>query len=496
MQMDSLVKYFKGGNAEAEKDIRGQVFVKPRNFSELLNFDFHSSVVLLGNKGVGKSILVNVIHEAFLENGELSILITPDNLECDPILQKRTLADKKTAAYAQILRTVAGIIGRHSSEAEVAVRAEVVSLQKLAVEEGFAKDHLISKFARILASSTPKGGDLAKSLLAEQAGRLTKNNLTTAINKYLSSRNENLWLFLDDIDAAVADDGKGAFDYAACWAIVSAAVELAEDVDGLRCVISVRSDIWHLMTKVHNHGVERRDKLGNIQELAFQEEDIQEIFEQRIALAAKDARASNDVTTFFSNKQITLPGVSGERRSWTQWVAKVSRNRPRDLVKLVQLLIQQAKKNKVEKIGDAEAHAILIGFGKERVDNIQDEYGAICPQMKEVIEDLADKHTYEFLELVEKLKKQPAKRAMSIDGVALRQDNDSAIKLLRLLHMACFINPRLDGEGDDYVHLNYSDHPDLVDLSRFNELQKYDWQIHPTFHSFMVSVRNRDYFKK
>ena len=60
----SLVKYFKGGNAEAEKDIRGEIFVPPGNLPTLLSFDFHSNVILLGNKGVGKSIFVSVLSEA------------------------------------------------------------------------------------------------------------------------------------------------------------------------------------------------------------------------------------------------------------------------------------------------------------------------------------------------------------------------------------------------------------------------------------------------
>lgn len=112
----SLTKFFKGGNAEAEKDIRGQVFVPPGNINSLMSFDFHSNVILLGNKGVGKSIFVSVLHEAYLENGELSLLITPDDLECDPILSKKTLSDRKSAAYGQILQSIAGIIGKYSNE--------------------------------------------------------------------------------------------------------------------------------------------------------------------------------------------------------------------------------------------------------------------------------------------------------------------------------------------------------------------------------------------
>lgn len=488
--LPSLVKFFKGGNAEAEKDIRGEVFVKPGNFSELLDFDFHSSMILLGNKGVGKSIFVNVLHEAFLENNELSVLVTPDDLNCDSILARVTLADKKSAAYAQLLKSIAGIIGKHSSKTEIAISSDVVALQKLAVSEGYVKSDMISKFASILSKVTPHGREFAQTLLKEQGRELGKNNMSSVINEYLDSRNKTLWLFIDDIDAAVAEKSKGVFDYAACWAIVSAAIELSEDIDNLKCVISVRSDIWHLMTKVHRHGTERRDKLGNIQELKFSEDEIKSIFNRRIELAAKDANSSKGITTFFQQNNITLPGISGEKRYWDQWVAKVSRNKPRDLVKLVQALIAATKKDKSELIGDKQAHAILVEYGNERVENIVDEYAGICPQIKEIIEDLVGKQTYSFNEIMEILLAAPSRRAVQIDGIAMRSENDFAIQLLRLLHMACFINPRLENQ-DEYVHLNYNDYPDLIDLSKLNDLQKYKWQVHPTFYSYLDDVKKR-----
>lgn len=490
---ESLVKFFKGGNAEAEKDIRGEVFVRPGNFSELLNFDFHSTVILLGNKGVGKSIFVNVLHEAFLENSELSLLLTPDDLECDPILSKKTLADKKSAAYGQISKSIAGIIGKHSAATEIAVSADVTALQKLAIKEGYSKPDLMSRLAKILAKVTPYGGKVASALLAEQGRELGKNNMTSVIDAYLTSRNKNLWLFIDDIDAAVAQDRKGAFDYAACWAIVSAAIELSEDIESLRCVVSVRSDIWHLMTKVHRHGTERRDKLGNIQELKFSEEEIQDIFLRRVNLAADDAKSRHGLTAFFQATDVTLPGSSGAKRGWAQWVAKTSRNKPRDMVKMVQSLIAAAKKDKSDRIGDRQVHSVLVSYGAERVGNIVDEYGGICPQVKDVIDDLTERNTYTFPQIFDLLLKAPARRAIQVDGIALKQNNESAIQLLRLLHMACFINPRLDTE-DEYLHFNYSDFPNMVDLAKLNDLQKYTWQIHPTFHSYTAEVKKRNHF--
>jgi hypothetical protein len=492
--LPSLIKYFKGGNAEAEKDIRGEVFIAPGNMSTLMGFDFHSNVILLGNKGVGKSIFVNVLHEAYLENSELSLLITPNDLECDPILTRKTLSDRKSAAYGQILRSIAGIIGKFSNENEIAISSDVTSLQKLAIKDGFSKPDLISKFSKLLAKVTPHGGKIANALLEDQARELGKNNLTEVVDKYLSKRGKTLWLFIDDIDEAGAKNSKGAFDYGACWAIVAAALELSEDIDALKCVVSVRSDIWHLMTKTHKHGTERKDKLGQVHELKFSEDELRKIFNRRIDLAAKDAKSQYGQGAFFQQGNITLPGAIGQRRSWDQWLAKQSRYRPRDLVKAVQMLISAAKISNSDVIGDAQAHSILLEFGTQRIDNIADEYGQICPQIKEAINDLTAQNTYSFAEMMGALLKVPSRRATQIDGIAMQSSNDHAIELLRLLHMACFINPRFDAE-DEYKHFNYNDYPNLVSMAKFNDLQRYSWQIHPTFHTYAFEQRKKDRFR-
>jgi hypothetical protein len=492
--LQSLIKYFKGGSAEEEREIRGEVFVPPGNLNTLLSFDFHSNVILLGNKGVGKSIFVYVLHEAYLKNGELSLLITPNDLECDPILAKKTLSDRKSTAYGQILKSVAGIIGKHSNENEIAISSDVTALQKLAIKDGFSKPDLITKFAKLLAKVTPHGKKIAQALLADQASEKTKNNLTDVVDRYLTDRGRTLWLFIDDIDEAVAKNSKGAFDYGACWAIISAALELSEDIAFLKCVISVRSDIWHLMTRTHRHGSERKDKLGQINELKFSEEELRRIFNKRIELATLDAKSKAGLSTFFQQGTITLPGAKGEKRDWDKWLAKLARFHPRDLVKAVQMLIAAAKANGSAVIGDKHAHSILLEFGIQRIDNIVDEYGQICPQIKEIIDDLTEKTTYTFIEILNLLKKTPSRRATQIDGIAMQSTNEHSIELLRLLHMACFINPRI-GPDDNYDHLNYNDYPNIVDMAKFNDLQKYMWQIHPTFHTYAAEQRRKNRFR-
>lgn len=104
-------------------------------------------------------------------------------------------------------------------------------------------------------------------------------------------------------------------------------------------------------------------------------------------------------------------------------------------------------------------------------------------------------NVYSFAEIIDTLKKMPSRRATQIDGIAMQPSNEHATELLKLLHMACFINPRIDA-ADEYAHFNYNEYPNIVSISKFNELQKYSWQIHPTFHSYAAEQRKKDKFRK
>lgn len=495
----SLKKFFKGGSAEEEKEIRGVVFIPPKDIENILNFDFHDSTIILGNKGVGKSILINVLHEAYLRNGELSLLIYPRDLKCDEILSKKTQADKKSTAYNQILLELATLIGKYANNHDnCTMNADIISLQKLAEAEGASKQDVITKFSKILVNAIPRGKEIASAILEAQSTPLTENNLSELVNTYLENKGINLWLLLDDIDeAGNQPEGKQGFDYGSCWAIISAARELSLDIPKLKCIISARSDIWHLMTVVQKHGSSELDKLGHIYELKFSEEELQEIFNKRIELAAFDSKIieksrtyQHDLSIFFEQKTVTLPGSTGAIRDWNQWLPKLSRFRPRDLIKAVQELIKEAKKDGVDKIGSKQAHSILLQFSTDRVNNIYNEYSQICPQIKEIMKDFSEKDIYKFKEIVDLIKSMPSRRAIQIDNISINSPptKEQEVRILKLLHMACFLNPK-EESGDSYNHLNYNDYPDLLTINNYSALQKYKWQIHPAFHTYMAEER-------
>lgn len=488
--LETLNAYFFGGEAEAESEIRNNIFVSPSNLKSLLSFNRARYKVLLGSKGVGKSLLLNVMNESVLEERDISILLTPKDFDCQKIAQKSTNSDKISAAYNQLLIAVASKLG---SFIDIAITDRDVNLYKLSIEEGMSRADMISRMSNFLPSLFPAASKVANAAKKIQSLNKKETILKKDIVESLKKNQKKIWILMDDVDQASIQNNTH-YDYSVCWAIVAAIVDLANDFNDFRCMISVRTDIWHTMTISKKLGSDRLDKMQEPDYLKFNENEIQEIFNKRISLANKESIGVESITThtFFDGDKIQLPGSAQITRSWKVWIAKMARNRPRDMVHLVQSLIEAAQTRGSEKIGSEDAHQIMLSFSKSRIKNIETEYREICPQIKALINTIESKTKFDFVNLIKELKGATSARSTTVDGKILRpDDNESAISLLKVLHMSNYINARnnLNEDGSQYEHITYDERPLLVDLDNWNELQKYEWEIHPTFHQYIEELK-------
>lgn len=492
--LEVLNKYFFGGEAEAEADIRNEVFVSPENINEILSFVRSRYKILLGAKGVGKSLLINVLNESALEDQTISVLLTPGDFDCESIAKKSTNSDKITAAYNQLLKAIGSKIGQYSKG--LVVNESEINLNKLSVDEGTSKPDAVSRFASFLSDISPVANKYAQA--AQKIQRLNTNTkvLQKDISTVLDKNKKKFWVLLDDVDQASITK-ENTYDYSVCWAIVAATIQLANDFNQIRSLISIRTDIWHTMTVAKKLGSDRLDKIQDPTYLKFSEEEIGGIFFKRIELANRDLgkNASRSLNCFFKEQNIRLPGVQQITRSWEYWIRKLSRNRPRDMVQLVQQLIEEAGKNESKMIKNENGIKVMLPFAKQRISNIEREYREICPQIKSIIKDISTKTTFDFDEIVKLLKQCPSTRHITIDNKVLNpNDNESGISLLHVLHMANFINARVvkSKETEEYDHILFSMRPDLVSMDNWNELQKYKWEIHPVFHSYVHEIKSQN----
>ncbi|SHH31928.1 P-loop ATPase, Sll1717 family [Ferrimonas marina] len=508
----SLSNLFFGDSAEKEARIRNEVFVEPRQFKKLLKFPRSNHKIIVGDKGCGKSMLLNVINESVLDSNTLSMLITPHNIVCDPIGEQSTISDKQSVAYDLLLELAVKEIDRICNTSETNI-----------INNEQNKEVKAARFRAFLEEK----GNVSDYFNDHSEGisfkRNNRSRLANKLKNMLVEKDDNIWIMIDDVDtASILKSTSNSYDYSVCWAIISAAIKLSNDFFKIRVLISVRTDIWHIMEKNKFLGRDIRDKITNPFRLNFTEEEIEAIFLVRLNRAALDLDPSYIIgegrvpyRQFFADSNYNLPGKKGSKKYWSKWIAQQSRNKPRDMVQLVQNLIEsaedEAEKNGVNGealINDECANKVILDFAKSRIDNLETEFQEICPQIGYLVKDVS-KHmcilrkqyrgqgrdySFSYQEIIEYLSKYPSRRKITIDKISMSSGkNTDAIKLLGLLYMSNFINARKlvdSGKSDLYTHETYNEYPDLISEDKINDLQSYRWEIHPVFRSYLDSIKD------
>jgi len=82
--LDHLLKYVRTGTAEGDRLFLAETFVSPSQFDQLCAIEPGSMRVLVGNKGVGKSAVVEWISQVTQKRQLPCLLIRPDNIKVVP----------------------------------------------------------------------------------------------------------------------------------------------------------------------------------------------------------------------------------------------------------------------------------------------------------------------------------------------------------------------------------------------------------------------------
>lgn len=487
-KIEALGKYFKGGQSESEKSIMKEIFVRPNYIKEITDFTLSNYKVALGAKGSGKSLIVDYLNEYYLSKGRISVVIRPKELDMDAINTKTILSEKTKEAKRQIYKLISQRVGEGISSAATENQE---LFQSIAAK--MKPDSEIKKIGSFITALLPEQyARIVKAFATLQEIDTEKFRIDDEVTQYLTDTQNRLILLVDDLDKAV-EETEVKFQYNSSWAIVEAAVEIANEIEMSSVLITVRTDIWHLMTKVKKLGSTIFDKVGKPYNLFVDEEWISSVFRRRVVLCYREAnptgRPTYEYDYFFSPSKIGFYGKQEISRSWEQWIGKNTRNRPRDMVRLVQMLIAQTKKD--QRAGEdphitAKAlHKILKPYAVERVEFIKQEYIQIFPKIDEVIYKIKQTR-YDFTE-IRKFLLSVCGIGIEIDGLPLDSGNEKErFRILKILHMASVINPREDFEDGTYRHFLFEEDNDFIDPNSIGRLQKYSFQVHPTFHSLFV----------
>lgn len=488
-----LMPYVRSGTAEGDLNYLKQVFVTPTQLTEVLGIEPGSMRALIGNKGAGKSALVEWLKRTAIDAGVPCVLIRPDQLVDTGAPDGTDLATLKGYYFERLLRTVSAEIGSQISSYLPLTGAQA-TLYNEAMNQGTTRGDVVSKTLPLLASIAQPATNIDGAALAKQLrGSNSDTELQKAINDHLLNKAARLFLLMiDDTDQLASPDDKAQLNK--IWGLILAVRRLAMECNSVRPILTLRSSVW---ARLSHENAGQRDQVDHIRPLSIhlQSSDsvIVEIVEKRMisANSADRVKPMTPYGPYFYGRDVQLP-ESAQRRSWPDFISKSARERPRDALQLIKSMIDVALGDGHAKIGDEDAAKAMRVYSSERVDDVVNEYAIDCPSIREVIESFhsAD-FEMDFEQLREHLSRTLGITSIALRGRTMKKMDEDFVSLLALLYEVGFMNARVTDvtKPKGFDHKNFSDDPKFVRYSNWNNLQAAHWEIHPAFRSHLINVR-------
>lgn len=486
--LDILGKYFSTGSAAQEKEFISDVFVKNNDFNTIVTPQSGSMCLLVGSKGSGKSALLEYWYKECQTTKIPAIMLTPVDVEVGDIGNDTTSLVITQHIYKALVHEVAIKVG---SELKGLITQDQENLVNQAIEDGIRQPLLIDNLLRVLM---PIGKAVTKvdfSNMLPESTLTVKGNIN-AINSTLP-QDGFFYVLFDDIDQFGNAGSKNYIN--TIWCAILAFKRLAEKLPNVRAVVTLRNEIWRQITDRRNH---ERDQIDHVRPMVVSllptTDDMKKILKKRLQYCKGfiNATTLDSFAPFFEGSDCKIPS-SNERRYWEDYLVTSSRDRPRDTVQLVQLLVKDAKDCGISKISDQNVEHTALAYSEQRVDDLVNENSDLCPELEVVIRSFASTDFQLDVEAVKKhLLTVPGWGAISIAGKPLSAGNeDDMFKLWEILYRIEFLNPRAkdNTQSKGYTHIRYTNDSTLVKSTRWNDMQKYIWEIHPCYRSFLLNIK-------
>ncbi len=112
-KIEKLLEFFNNGSADSEKDSLIDVFVPSEDFNDIISFSSKTCRLLVGNKGSGKSALLEYIDLNCHKNNIFSIYLTPDEILEEDFDERVSVAIITKTLQKSIVRAIAIKMGEH-----------------------------------------------------------------------------------------------------------------------------------------------------------------------------------------------------------------------------------------------------------------------------------------------------------------------------------------------------------------------------------------------
>jgi hypothetical protein len=286
--LDHLLKYVRTGTAENDRNLLDQIFITPSQFDQLCAIEPGGMRILTGNKGIGKSAVVEWIDKVAKHRKIPCLLIRPDNIVTKDSPFTTDIASLKRYYYDVLLRTIAAQIG---SQLKGLLTGGAATLYKEAKLQGMTEDDFIQKSLELISAlSLPVSKINGVQLAKELAGTNSTHTLASAIKGQLLSSGSVFYLLIDDTDQLASPDQPAHLNR--IWALMLAIRRLVSECQSVRAIVTLRSSVWSRMTTESAGQRDQTDHLrGLVIPLKADDKLMQNIIRKRLESAAKDAQA-------------------------------------------------------------------------------------------------------------------------------------------------------------------------------------------------------------
>lgn len=485
--LECLSEFFDTGSAETEKEFLKDVFVTTEDFLSIIKPKNNTLKILVGNKGSGKSALLGYLKNRAEEMEIPVIQLTPTDFPEWNFSENSSPASMISSIYASILKAMAIELG---SKPNGLLDENQNRLLQEAVKEGIRETTAVSKILNILM---PIGKAVTNINFREMLPSYTFNSASRerAISSYMENR-KVFYVLLDDIDQICNANRSDYFDV--IWAEVLALLKIAINIPNIVPILSVRREIWRKLS-ANNGNRDKFDQIRNMVYLLYSDrEKLRRILERRLVFCKEryEIESNNLYDPFFEGDDCQVPN-SLERRSWHDYLISSSRENPRDLIQLVSFLVRNAQKMNKSKIGDTDVKCTALSYSEERVDDLVNQNLDMFDKIEPLIRSFSSA-SFEMQpeELRQHLGKFLGQGNIKFNGKTIVLLDDKVIKIWDLLFNIGFITPRAQ---DNTQRRGFSFMPydeTLVSWTRWNDVQKYTWDIHPCYRAFLYSIKEEE----
>ncbi|HJG85788.1 hypothetical protein [Pseudoflavonifractor capillosus] len=491
--MSVLSKYFSTGTAAQERDFISDIFVNIADYQKIITPPSRSIRLLVGSKGSGKSALLEYHYKKCIDNKVPALYMTPIDIDVESFEENEGSSFTTQKIYKALIQQIAIQIG---SELHGLITDEQEALVDAAVKAGARQLGALDTLIRVLS---PIGSAITKVDFQKMLPDLhyTTDTCVEGINQSLQtlpSEDTVFYVLFDDIDQFGNPGNKNYIDI--IWCAVLAFKKIAEKLPHIRPIITMRSEIWRRI-KVHRQNL--RDQVDHIRPMVYElipsPEDMNRILTYRMQYCRKQLDGVDSLVfePFFQGDDCKIPS-SGERRYWKDYLVTSSRERPRDTVQLVHKLAENAIKHGRQVIMDQDVDETALSYSTERVDDLVNENSDLCPELETVIRSFSSVDFHPSADEVRNhLLRVPGRGRISIQSKTLIAQNiDDMYKLWNLLYEIEFLTPRAKDctQPKGFTHIRPYVDPTLVSASRWTDMQKFIWEIHPCYRSYLINISN------